>query len=168
MHWRAPEIDADPERTWTKSWGGPYPRLEQDWWLASGRHSIRCFEEIAAFTCILDGRTFINGWPYDRVPADSFEEQQRRREAYAARGDAAIDEGTDLWDRDIRPEVESLLADLRRRRPRSENLPALVAHVERCMETAGRIMGDLHWKMAFGIPGDWPTEYQALTGGKTN
>jgi pyruvate,water dikinase len=26
-------------------------------------------------------------------------------------------------------------------------------------------MGDLHWKMAFGIPGDWSTDYPALTGG---
>jgi pyruvate,water dikinase len=36
------------------------------------------------------------------------------------------------------------------------------------MEMAGHIMGDLHWKMAFGIPGDWSTDYPALTGGSAN
>jgi phosphohistidine swiveling domain-containing protein len=164
VDWRVP--DDDDTRTWAKGWGGPYPRLEQDWWLASARHSIICFEEIGAFTCILDGRTFVNGYPYDRVPTATFEEAQARRDEHGRRGHEAIDEGTDLWERDIRPEVERLLAGLRRRRPRrDDNLPGLVEHVERCMDTAGHIMGDLHWRMAFGIPGDWSTDYPALTGG---
>ena len=168
MDWRAPEIDDDPTRTWTKGWGGPYPRLEQDWSARYARGGIACFEAIAAFTTNFDAVTFVNGYPYDRVPDVAPEELERRREAYSKVGEEAIDEGTDLWERDIRPEVESLLSDLRRRRPRSEKLPGLVAHVERGMDTAGHIMGDLHWKMAFGIPGDWSTDYPALTGGSPN
>lgn len=168
MDWRAPEIDADPERTWTKGWGGPYTRLEQDWRQHYNRASVACFDAIAAFTCNFDAVAFIHGWPFDRQPDVAPEELQRRREAYGARGDEAIDEGTDLWERDIRPEVEALHTALRRRRPRTEALPGLVAHVERCMATAGHIMGDLHWKMAFGIPGDWATDYPALTGGSPN
>jgi hypothetical protein len=42
VDWRVP--DDDDTRTWAKGWGGPYPRLEQDWWLASARLSIICFE----------------------------------------------------------------------------------------------------------------------------
>ena len=163
MDWRVP--DGDDGRTWRKGWQGPYRRLEQDWWLASAAHEVRCFEEIAAYTCNLDARIFLHGYPYDRVPDAPPDELQRRRDASAAKGEAAIDEGTDLWERDIRPEVERLHTDLRRHRPRTEALPALAAHVERCFETAARIMGDLHWKMAFGIPGDWSTDYPALTGG---
>ena len=168
MDWRAPEIDDDPSRTWTKGWGGPYPRLEQDWIRSYDRGAIACFESIAAFTTNLDASTFVNGYAYNRLPDVPAEEVQRRRGAYHARAQAAIDEGTDLWERDIRPEVERLHTAVRRRRPRSEALPALVAHVERCMEMAGHIMGDLHWKMAFGIPGDWSTDYPELTGGTAN
>ena len=168
MDWRAPEIDVDPTRTWTKGWGGPYPRLEQDWIRAYDEGAIACFHEIAAFTTNLDASTFVHGYPYNRVPDVPAEEVQRRRDAYAAIGEAAIDEGTDLWERDIRPEVERLHAATRRRRPRREALPGLVAHVERCMAMAGHVMGDLHWKMAFGVPGDWSTEYPALTGGSAN
>ena len=168
MDWRAPEIDDDPTRTWTKGWGGPLPALEQDWHLAYSRGAITCFREIAAFTTNLDAVAIVNGYPYDRVPNDPPEEIQRRREAYVAEGAAAIDEGTDLWERDICPEVEQRHAEVRRRRPRSEKLPGLVAHVERCIDMAGHIMGDLHWKMAFGIPGDWSTDYPALTGGSAN
>ena len=168
MDWRAPEIDADPERTWNKSWQGPYSRLEQDWWLVRGAHAVRCWDEIAAFTCHLDGRTFVNGYPYDRVPDTPPDEVDRRRADYAAISKAAVDEGTDLWERDVRPEVETLLTALRRSRPRTEKLTSLAAHVEQCFETAGHIMGNLHWKMAFGIPGDWATDYPALTGGSAN
>jgi pyruvate,water dikinase len=168
MDWRAPEIDADPERTWNKSWQGPYSRLEQDWWLATAANSARCWDEIAAFTCHLDGRTFVHGWPYDRVPDTPQDDVDRRRADYAAVATAAVDEGTDLWERDIRPDVEARLSALRRSRPRTEKLTSLAAHVERCFETAGHIMGDLHWKMAFGIPGDWSTDYPALTGGSVN
>lgn len=168
MDWRAPEIDDDPTRTWTKGWGGPYPRLEQEWIRAYDKAAIACFHEIAAFTTNLDASTFINGFAFNRVPEVPAEEVQRRREAYDARGQAAIDEGTDLWERDIRPEVEQLHAAIRRRRHRTESLPGLLAHVERCMEMAGHVMGDLHWKMAFGVPGDWSTDYPALTGGTAN
>ena len=166
MDWRVP--DGDESRTWTKGWGGPYPRLEQDWHRHYAEGAIACFHEIAASTTNLDAMAFVNGYAYDRVPDVAPEEIQRRREAYDAKGAAAIDEGTDLWERDIRPEVERLHSAVRRRRPRSDALPALVAHVERCMEMAGHIMGDLHWKMAFGIPGDWSTEYPALTGRSAN
>lgn len=168
MDWRAPEIDDDPERTWTKGWGGPHPRLEQDWLRRYTQSAVACFDAIAAYTTNLDATTFVNGYPFDRVPDVPHEELQRRRDAYSARGEAAIDEGTDLWERDIRPEVEQLHTALRRRRPRSEALPGLVAHVERCIDAAGHIMGDLHWKMAFGIPGDWSTDYPALTGKAPN
>jgi phosphohistidine swiveling domain-containing protein len=163
MDWRVP--DGDESRTWRKGWGGPFCRLEQDWSLAYGKAAAGCFRETGAFTCFLDGRTMLHGYPYDRVPVDPPEEQQRRRDALAARGNAAIDAGSDLWEAELRPEVERMLGDLRRRRPRSEALPGLVAHVERCLAAAAHIMGDLHWRMAFGIPGDWPTEYAALTGG---
>ena len=62
MDWRAPEIDADPERTWTKGWGGPYPRLEQDWRQHYNRASVACFDAIGAFTCNFDAVAFIHGW----------------------------------------------------------------------------------------------------------
>ena len=166
MDWRVP--DGDESRTWNKGWGGPTPRLEQDWQRAYAKGAVACFDSIAAFTTNLDALEIVNGYTYDRVPDVDPAEIQRRREAYAAKGEAAIDEGTDLWERDIRPEVERLHAEVRRRRPRSENLPALVDHVARCMDMAGHIMGDLHWKMAFGIPGDWSTDYPALTGGSPN
>ena len=165
MDWRAPEIDADPERTWIKGWGGPYPRLEQDWRLRYADGAVACFRAISAYTCNLDGLVFVNGYPYERQPDDPADEVQRRREAYSAVGDRAIDEGTDLWVRDIEPEVRALHTAYRRRRPRSEALPGLVDDVDRCLDMAGHIMGDLHWKMAFGIPGDWSTDYPALTGG---
>ncbi|HUP84289.1 MAG TPA: PEP-utilizing enzyme [Acidimicrobiales bacterium] len=168
MDWRAPEIDADPDRTWMEGWKGPYPRLEQDWSQICARSGIACFEAIAAFTTNFDAVVFVNGYPYHRVPVVAPEELQRRRDSYAAKGEEAIDEGTDLWERDIRPEVERLHAEVRRRRPRSQALPRLVEHVEQCMEMAGHIMGDLHWKMAFGIPGDWSTDHPALTGAPAN
>ena len=163
MDWRVP--DGDESRTWRLGWGGPYPRLEQDWVLAYGRAATGCFHETAAFTCHLDARTILHGYPYDRVPVEAPEELQRRRDAHAARGQEALDAGTDLWESELRPEVEGLLRDLRRRRPRTEALPGLVRHVERCVEAAAHVMGDLHWRMAFGIPGDWPAEYVRLTGG---
>jgi phosphohistidine swiveling domain-containing protein len=162
MDWRVP--DDDDGRTWTKGWQGPYPRLEQDWTHAYSRAAAGCFDDIGAFTCNLDAVAFVNGYSYQRVPAAPPEEVQRRREAYGAAGDAALDDGTDLWERDIRPEVEQRLSALRRRRPRSDALPGLVDHVERCIETAAHIMGDLHWRMAFGIPGDWSSDYPSLTG----
>lgn len=166
MDWRVP--GGDESRTWIKGWRGPSPRLEQDWHRAYAKGAIACFHEIAAFTTNVDAMEHVNGYGYSRLPDTPADEVQRRREAYAAEGEAAIDEGTDLWERDIRPEVELLHAGLRRRRPRSEALPGLVDHVERCMEAGGHIMGNLHWKMAFGIPGDWSTDYPALTGGDAN
>jgi phosphohistidine swiveling domain-containing protein len=164
MDWRVP--DGDDARTWRKGWGGPHPRLEQDWWLRSAEHEVACWRSIGAFTCMLAGRAYVNGWPFDLVPDDPPEEVQARRDAHSAKGEAAIDAGSDLWEAEIRPEVEAIHAGLRRRRPRSDtNLPGLVAHVERCMDAAGHIMGDLHWRMAFGIPGEWTEEYPRLTGG---
>jgi phosphohistidine swiveling domain-containing protein len=169
MDWRVPEIDADPERTWTKGWGGPHPRLEQDWVRAYTEAAIACFEAIAAYTTNVDAQVIVNGYAYDRVPDVPHEELERRRGAYGALGEQAIDEGTDLWVRDIEPEVRSLHTAFRRRRPRNDdNLPGLVEHVAHGLTMAGHIMGDLHWKMAFGIPGDWATEYPALTGGTAN
>jgi pyruvate,water dikinase len=163
MDWRVP--DGDETRTWRKGWGGPHSRLEQDWWLRSAEHEVACWRAIGAFTCMLAGRAYVNGWPFELVPTDSPEEVQARRDAHSARGDEAIDAGTDLWERDIRPEVESIHSQLRRRRPRKDdNLPGLVAHVERCMAAAGHIMGDLHWRMAFGLPGEWAKDYPELTG----
>lgn len=133
--------------------------------MAYGEAAVGCFRDIAAFTCHSDARAYLNGYAYERVPLESPEELQRRRDAYHARGQAALDAGSDLWEAEIRPEVESILRDLRRRRPRTEALPKLVTHVERCMTAGAHVMGDLHWRMAFGIPGDWTAEYVALTGG---
>lgn len=165
MDWRVP--DGDDMRTWRRGWGGPDPRLEQDWRLAYAESASRCFRETGAFTCFLDGRAYLNGYAYDRVPVDPPEEQQRR-DAFAERGRAALEAGSDLWESELRPEVEGLLRGVRRRRPRSETLLGLVAHVERCLTAAAHIMGDLHWRMAFGIPGEWSSEYQELTGGSAS
>lgn len=126
---------------------------------------VGCWRDIGAITCELEDRVFVHGWSYELVPDDDPAEVQARRDAHRARGEAAADAGGDLWEDEIRPEVESLLRDLRRRRPRKEALPALVAHVERCMATAARIMGDLHWRTVFGLPGDWSTDWATLTGG---
>ncbi|HVF32121.1 MAG TPA: hypothetical protein VM933_03690 [Acidimicrobiales bacterium] len=163
MDWRVP--DGDETRTWRRGWGGPKPRLEQDWYLAYSRAAVGCYEAIGAFTCMLDGAAIVHGHPYERVPVDDPADVQRRRDDHLAEGEVAVDEGTDLWEAEIRPEVESLLTTLRRRRPRSNALPRLVAHVERAMDVAAHVMGDLHWRMAFGIPGDWTTDYARLCDG---
>lgn len=162
MDWRVP--DGDESRTWQLRSTEPRPRLEQDWMRAYADASIRCFEATGAFTCAIDGFTFIEGWPYARLPAEPEDEIQRRRDAHGARGDAAIDAGTCLWESEIRPEVEARHRELRRRRPRTEQLPALVGHVERTMEAAAHIMGDLHWRFAFSWTSDWGKAYPELTG----
>ncbi len=162
MEWRVP--DGDESGTWKKGWGGPLPRLEQDWGRAYAASAMGCFDAIGAFTCQLDGYEVIEGWPYERVPVVPEAEVAARRAAWGARGDACIGTGTDLWCREIQPEVESLLTDVRRRRPRRKSLPGLVAHVERCMEAAAHVMGELHWRCIFGWTSDWDTAYPQLTG----
>lgn len=163
MGWRVP--DGDETRTWLLGATEPRARLEQDWNRAYVAAAMACFERTGAFTCMVDAVEIIEGWPYRRLPDVAPEEVQRRRDAHAARGDAAIDDGTCLWESEIRPEVESLLRDLRRRRPRSESLPSLVAHVARCLETAAHVMGDLHWRFAFSWTSNWGDDYARLTGG---
>jgi phosphohistidine swiveling domain-containing protein len=163
MDWRVP--DGDESRTWQLRSMEPRPRLELDWMRAYAEASMRCFQATGAFTCALDGFAVVDGWPYARLPDEPDDEVQRRRDAHGARGDAAIADGTCLWESEIQPEVEQLLRDLRRRRPRSENVPTLVAHVERCLGTAAHVMGDLHWRFAFSWTSNWGDDYARLTGG---
>lgn len=162
MDWRVP--GGDGSRTWQKGWTGPLSRLEQDWTRAYAAASMRCFDETGAFTCMLDALAIVNGQPYRRLPDVPEDEVQRRGAAHGARGDAAIDAGTCLWESEIKPEVEAVLRDLRRRRPRRDSLPALVAHVERCMTAAAHVMGDLHWRFAFSWTSNWGEDYERLTG----
>ena len=146
-------------------WGGnPLTVLEQEWVQAYGREAARCYADTGAFTCMLDDLRIVGGWPFARLPDAPQDEVEARRKAHTAMGDAYLDRGTCYWLEEVQPEIERLHTDLRRRRPRTEALPGLVAHVERCMDVAAHVMGDLHWRFAFSWTADWGSDYPRLTG----
>ena len=153
----------DTERTWVRR-AGPLGELETDWQRAYYRNAVECFEETAFFVVLFDDFRFEDGWLYVRTPAEREEELAARRTAYNEQAVTWLDKGTDHWEAVIRPEVESHLASMRRTRPRTDALPALVRHLGIVIEHAGRIMGNLHWTMAAGFLPDADGKFAAVAG----
>ncbi|MGD9892515.1 MAG: PEP/pyruvate-binding domain-containing protein [Dehalococcoidia bacterium] len=155
---------------------GPKYRLEEDALRARAEGSRICFEETGAPMARPHVVRFLNGYQYTR--ADHYDEEDvvGRLRRHVGRAARFADDGTSLYDEEIRPEVERILDHLRRTRPRRATLPDLVAHMEQAMQAYARVMGDLHWRMAAAgparsphsgaSPSDWPSVYQSVTGGK--
>ena len=150
-------------RTWKPWTGRPVYTLEMAMATRYFDNALNCYNETGAWMVAFDDYTFVDGWAYGRVPVD-IEDADARRAAYQAVCRDVEDAGTDMWTRDIEPAVRGALTLLRRRRPRTVALPGLVAHVDRCMDAAGWVMGDLHWRFAFSMRGSWATTFAELTG----
>ena len=167
MAWETP---ADSRLTWAKAnlavGIGRMLTLQQHAIRGYLEGSRACFEETGAPMARNHLARFFNGYAYVRAPdvdeADVFRRQERQQQR-----DATLrQQGTSLYEADIRPQVEERLVELTEFRPqrRSASRAALEEHLEAALRVFGHVMGDLHWRMAAGARLDWPSEYRSITG----
>jgi phosphohistidine swiveling domain-containing protein len=152
-----------PERTWVRRLG-PLGHLETDWQRHYCINAVECYEETATFVQEYDDFRVDDGWLYVRVPDETPEQKQARRDAYNEQALVHLDHGTDHWEAVSKPETVSRLTAMRRARPRTEAIPPLVRHVEVCMEHASRILGNLHWAMVGGFVADNDGKFAEVAG----
>ena len=162
------EEPTDADYTWARPAGiigrGPVYRLEEDAIRSLAEGHRVCFEETGAPMTRNHIVRFFNGYPYVRSPDVTDAEAMGRMRRHRERDRAHRVKGTSLYKAEIGPETERTLAELRRFRPRSASLTALVSHLEQARKAYGRVMGDLHWRMAGGMQQDWPSTYHEITG----
>ena len=169
------EQAADATRTWTlnRFRPGPLYRLEEDALRAYSEAAAVCFAETGAPMARAHIIRVINGYHYARAADGDADDIAARLRRHVARAAVYVERGTSLYDAEIEPEVERILAELRRTRPRRASLAEAVAHLERAVEAYGRVLGDLHWRMAAANVsgprdgsrlGDWPAAFREATG----
>lgn len=161
----APELPVpDDGHTWVYAGRGPETRLQQDLAVRHAEAMRVCFEETGAPMAQNHIVRFVEGFRYVRAPEVDEDEVARRREAHARHARRYEEQGTTYYDAEIRPQVEARLAELRAFRSRGRDLGELVAHLERALDTVGRVMGDLHWRMASAMGGGGNPERQLAAG----
>lgn len=122
------------------------------------------FEETGAPMARNNILGFFNGYPYVRPPDVTDTEAMDRQTLHQARDRAYRDKGTSLYEAEIRPETEQILADLRRFRPQRASLVSLVNYLDSALKAYSHVMGNLHWRMAGAVQQDWPSQYHEITG----
>ena len=158
---------ADAEFTWTRdnfAGRGPLFRLQEDATRYYADGEMTSFQETGAPMTRNHILLFFNGFAYSRPPIGADAEASERQKDHAARDRAYQEQGTSLYEAEIRPQVEQTLAELLKFRPKRASIAALVEHLERALEAYGNVMGDLHWRMAAGTRMDWPSTYREITG----
>ena len=143
---------------------GPAFRLQEDAIRFYSEGSRACFQKTGSPRARNHIVRFFNGYSYSRSPAVDESEVSQRHERHQARDRAYMEQGTSLYEAEIRPQVEQALVELARFRPRRASLPALVQHLERTFQAYGHVMGNLHWSMAGGMHMNWPSTYREITG----
>ena len=158
------EDPVDASYTWEAIGQGVTTRLQQDIIRAYMEGQKVCFEE----TGVLYTRNFIyrffNGYTYVRSPDVIDSKVIARQRRYDKKDQVYREHGTTLYGAEIRQEVERTLAELGRFRHRGASLHTLITHLERALKAYGRVMGDLHWRMAASTLQDWPSTYHEITG----
>ena len=162
------EDPADADYTWARGPAVPGQgtvfRLQEDAIRAYSEGSRVCFQETGSSGALLHIVCFFNGYSYARSPAVDEDEVSRRQERYQALEQAYREQGTSLYEAEIRPVVEQALAELARFLPKKASLSALAQHLEHAFQVYGHVMGNLHWRMAAGHRADWPSAYREITG----
>ena len=139
-------------------------RLQEDVLSAYAKGSQACFEVTGAPMARYHLVRFFNGYSYSRPPDVEETEVVQRQQAYRDLERSYKGRGASVYDSEIRPEVERTLEELERFRPGGASPQALYAHLERTLQAYGRVMGDLHWRMALVSRNDWPRTYSRITG----
>lgn len=162
------ESQVDGRYTWQPSrmriHSGPMYRLQQDAVEAYVEGQKVCFEQTGssmARNCVMQA---VLGYSYVRpldVDDETLAEIQERHNALC---DGYTEQGTTKYHQEVRPEVESVLAELNRLRRKKASLPARVEYLAAAMEAFGHVMGHLHWcqgRMDRRI--DWPSVFHEIT-----
>lgn len=160
------EDPTDADRTWILSpwWRQPIPLLERDYMRAYGRAAAHCFAETGAAIVQFHHLQFVEGYHYMASDPIDGDELLARQESDRRRVERCEERGTSLYEAELRPEIESLLAELRRQRPRRRELAPLVEHLNRTIDTSAHVMGDLHWRGMAAPRGDFAPVYAEATG----
>ena len=160
VEWQDP---VDAQHTWTLG-RGPLPRLQQEISLASSERQREVFAETGMPQARNHIVRFINSYPYARSP-DVSELESKGRQARMLKIDTHYrSQGTSLYEAEIHPEVEEILAALKRFNPRRATLPETVYHLDHALAQSALVMGNRHWRMAAGGRFDWPQTYAKITG----
>ncbi|MBF8266720.1 MAG: hypothetical protein HW388_228 [Dehalococcoidia bacterium] len=162
------EDPADAELTWTRDQSGgrgPSFRLQEDAARFYAEGLRVCFQETGTPMARSHLLGFFNGFAYSHSPVMANAEVSERQDRHAARDSAYQEQGTSLYEREIRPQVEQTLAELAKLRSKKASLVVLVDHLEHALEAYGHVMGNLHWSMAAADTRvDWPSTYREITG----
>ncbi len=155
----------DEDYAWTLDSREPSRRFQQDAQQVYAAAARRCFEETGVPMARNHILLFMNGWAYARSPSVEEADVRERQRRHRARDREYRERGSSLYEAEIQPEAEDAFARLNRFNAlRRASLPELLSHLETALDAYGRVMGDLHWRMAGSTSIDWPSAYHELTG----
>ncbi|MEX2228976.1 MAG: PEP/pyruvate-binding domain-containing protein [Dehalococcoidia bacterium] len=161
---------ADEQFGWTLnafgSGGRPTPRLLQDVARVYNEHAAIAFADTSMPMAANHVICFVNGRQYGRTPAVAPDALRERTRGYAVSAQRYLERGSSLYAEEIEPETLARLARLGRyRRAVSAPLAERFEHFEAALASYGRVMGDLHWRMAAASgPRNWAQRFHELTG----
>lgn len=158
--WAVPGDD----RTWIRRGTAPVKTFESDRWMRISGAGARCFRVTGARVARFHSFAFINGFHYMTGDGTSDDEVQERQRAFLAHVATFEERGTNYWLAEIRPQLNHILKELRRNRPRRPELGNLVAYLRRTAEADAVVMGDLHGRLTAAATYDWPAVFEELTG----
>lgn len=159
---------SDPDYTWARA-DGPLCAFYQDIEQVYCDHKKICWEAVASPMAKDHILRIFDGWVYLRGP-DFDEAAGERLQAHRT---VPPERFAQWYVTDLKPQVLAITEPLRKHPRPTRPYDELIAHLDDCIEAFGRVMGDLHWRMAaarIGGPGsgkptfEWAPRYAEITG----
>ena len=163
------ESSIDPNYHWQldgiSGYGKPMFRMQQDEVDAYHRGAKQCFEETGTARTRPHILEFVHGYPYTRSPDVDEKTVTDRQVRHTELCNALVREGSSNYERNVKPTMERLLADLWQLRRAGRTIHARVAYLEAALEAYALGMGHLHWcRRGSGDREDWSEVYHQITG----
>jgi len=162
------EGSIDTQYGWTLSHmgRGPYRRLHQDAFNHYMDGQRLCFEETGSPRSRSHILQYVNGFAYVRSPEVDDEAVAALQKQHAERWHNVVERsGKNYFEAVNRSDIEDRLKVLRRKRPKNQDLLALISYMEATFEVYGYVMGHLHWcQISPGARRDWVAEHHEVTG----
>lgn len=158
---------ADEEYAWVLfPYGrGPVYPLQEAANDAYARGMRRCFDDTGVSMARNSILLRFNGFQYGRSPPVGEAEVKERQRRHRERDQQYRERGASVYEAEIVPQAEDAFRRFNRFHAlRHAALAELLEYLEASIEAYGRVMGDLHWRMAGAMRMDWPSVYREITG----